>query len=973
VVAVSFRSDTRGRVPFAVIGALLLVSSTIYATAVVPGLTSDPVGETVVDQAQTEARMALATAIRTAGRRAARDPVIEPAESGPGTLLVGDSTFRRYLRLLIAAEARDALAVANASAGPVRAGVSLDPIRDMADARAAMGDIRIEPAGNGEYRVSVENLEVSLWRRNRLVETIEYNVTITTPIPALDLHERTETFESRLDAGLREPGFARALTARLFAITWVRGYAQYGGAPITNVLANRHIEAMGNDALLAQQAAVFGAADPRGRRLARRAAVDVALRDGLRGGAEAINRRLQRAQQDALEDTAAERAPTVTLPNSFDESHEYDVDVAADKAFLGFVEGRADPGLDRVLDRVYTAQVRADTRTRFAGAETDETGTIPANGTLLTERHHTSRWLAGGSWSGTGRDATLREFEGTVIVEAETTEYWASGNDTVTTTETRRSTHDVTIELTCAYRPSGLAPSRPHARCPFGSETRSQLREKAMRQVVAAHGGAENIAVGAVRGAGETPWERIDLEPPSGVRSAAYEAAAAVRDDARDVSVSTKTRSIASGANPPSLLASALADRRAGLVDAPGRYGSVEERAVAAARATYLDHLVDRLRSRSAPLDRVQEALADRLGARLPMQPPEGGPETMSTVAATVDSDPAYLSLRSAGSRTAPMAARNVNIFAVPYGDAADTISATLDVGARDTVSLRTAAQTLAAATAAESDAVPLEPRRALRTGVETSLDGVADAYVSELAAVVSRDTARHAVRDAFDRYQDPAARAQAVVNGAMPAAIVAELPGSVDASDRDMATVRLRVAGTSARSSGDVRVDESLVSDVAEAVGDTALGTAKGTSDASVATAEATKAVGTEAGKRAWRRATGNAADGLPAGLPLLPLPGSWYATVNVWTVGVHGSYDRFAVSSYRAVPGRAENGTIEYVREATPVEMDVLGDSGPERLGRNRPIRFSARTGVLIVVPPGGTGVGDTDGNADERSPGW
>jgi molybdopterin biosynthesis enzyme MoaB len=62
-----------------------------------------------------------------------------------------------------------------------------------------------------------------------------------------------------------------------------------------------------------------------------------------------------------------------------------------------------------------------------------------------------------------------------------------------------------------------------------------------------------------------------------------------------------------------------------------------------------------------------------------------------------------------------------------------------------------------------------------------------------------------------------------------------------------------------------------------------------------------------------------------------------------------------------------------VSYVRADRAVTVDVFGDDEPEHLGANRAIEFTADTGVFVVVPPGGTGVGDRDGNADERSPGW
>jgi hypothetical protein len=101
--------------------------------------------------------------------------------------------------------------------------------------------------------------------------------------------------------------------------------------------------------------------------------------------------------------------------------------------------------------------------------------------------------------------------------------------------------------------------------------------------------------------------------------------------------------------------------------------------------------------------------------------------------------------------------------------------------------------------------------------------------------------------------------------------------------------------------------------------------------------------------------------------------MPSAWYATANAWTVSVEGEYERFTVSTRRAAPGRESDGTVEYVREADVVAADIDTDGIDERLGRNEPVAFSARTGVVIVVPPGGTGVGDVDGQAIETTRGW
>ena len=113
-------------------------------------------------------------------------------------------------------------------------------------------------------------------------------------------------------------------------------------------------------------------------------------------------------------------------------------------------------------------------------------------------------------------------------------------------------------------------------------------------------------------------------------------------------------------------------------------------------------------------------------------------------------------------------------------------------------------------------------------------------------------------------------------------------------------------------------------------------------------------------------KRVLGKRMGSLPAGLPLTPV-GTWYVTSNVWYVEVGGTYERFAVRSNR---GDARASTA-YVREGRATRL--THDGRQVRLGRDERVSFRTETVVIVVVPPGGNGVGDTDGVTDEKSPGW
>ncbi|MDZ7849305.1 MAG: hypothetical protein U5K70_00315 [Halodesulfurarchaeum sp.] len=956
----NFDSDRRGRIPFAFLGAILLLSSSLYAISLAPPPATAPAADEVVTDAQVETRLALEAAIREADRKAAAEPVLEPSESGLGAVLPNSKTFERALELRIAGAARRAVNGTNASRESLKASVSLPPIHERESANRALQNVTITQVNGELYRVRIEGLHVTVTRHERPIDRFRYNATITTELPSLELHERTNRFESRLNAGLADPGLTRDLTARLFPIVWMRGYAQYGGAPITNVLANRHVEVMTNDAVLAQQAAVFGTEDPAGRRATRIASADVAARDAFLGAEETVKSHLSAPQSEPKGAGEPDAAPEVPLPSVVDTEQSVDANHTADSAYLDFVEGQSGRGLDATVDAVYRADVRVEGRATARKTERDSSGSPPENSSRIFTSSRTDRWLDDGSFAD-GAGSTLRTYTGRVIEKTVRTHYWA-GNGTWGTTKTFEwTTYRVGLDLTCRYRDPGIAPDRPDKRCPFGPVARDRIVSAGTNRLLSGSA-LENRAIDAVTGSGDTSWRRVDISPPESAVRRAQRRTADLRRDVRDISVSLETRSVASSTNPAAELAGAIGDDRAELLGTPSRYGSAADRAVAAARVTYLDRVQRRLESKTPVVQKAQNAFADQLASHMvPSSPPERSTPSTDTYVATVDGGPAYLSVDPPGESEPRLSARNVNLFTIPYGDAADAVSERIGEGSQATVSLRTAAQTLAAVDA--SGAGDRRARSTLRRDVADAVDSATDQYVEALAGSMGTREAHRLVESTVERWDSVAARGLAVTDGRMARAIAAELPNSLSEREHDRLEVALRVAGTDAQSETSVQVSESLVERARKV----------STSSDSSLVEESTKAAGAEVGKQAWNAATGATATKLPAGLPLLPVPGSWYATANAWTVAVEGSYDRFAVRAYRVAPGTSSNGTVEYVREERTVTADVDGDGDSERLGTNRELSLDARTGVVIVVPPGGTGVGDVDGQRSEESPAW
>ncbi|MFB6069605.1 MAG: hypothetical protein ABEJ76_01170 [Halanaeroarchaeum sp.] len=962
MVAVSLEGDDRGRVPFALIGALLLVSTSMYTTGLVHEAPREPVAPRIVETATRDARLHLATVARDAGREAARHPVLVAGDTPIGRL-IRDAPFERSLALRIAVGARETFPLER-RAEDVTVRVDLPPVTDLASTRRALDAVHLERLGSNRVRVTLDDATVAVRRSGRVVERADTNLSATVGLPAIPVHERVEAFERRLNAGVAEPGLARALTLRLYALAWVRGYAQYGGAPIANVVANRHVGLLTNDALVDQQAAAFGRADPDSRRAVARAAAQVAVVDGLAGVQGAITGAMQNASRRGPGASAPIGA--VEMPSSMDERQRVGADTAADEAFVSFVAGSASD-LDAAVQSAYRARVRPDASARRTDTDVSHSGDRPSNGTLAFTTHDTEYDVSGGGLD-EGEGSTLLVFERAVSVTETEHSYWlVNGTYAGSTSVSHERTYAVAGSVRCRYdRPSTAPAARIRETCPFGTAARSDLVESAERALDVRYGGADAVALAAVRGRDDHRWARIAVEPPEAVRDGAYRGAANLRDAVRDVHVEADRLSMVSGSNPSVRLARTIRGRRSALVGAPSRYDSAATVARYAARVSYLDALLDDLEEDGSVFGRVQRALGDAMARHaVPSRPPSGRSDDLQPIATDVDADPRYLSLAATGPEKPPLAARNLNLFTVPYGDAADAVGSAIGGDDAD-VSLSAAVNTLAAtnrALATDPDPALRARRDRLRRGIERSLEAVRTSQRRALERVpsTSRGEVRAAIEAGYADYGSVRERGEAVVDGSIAGTIAGHLSGSLTGVERDRARVELRTATVRARRDATVRLAESTVS----AAADRARPVLR--TGAQQVTRVAVQRGARVAKRRAFRKSMAS----MPAGLPLLPVPGQWYATANVWVVSVRGGYERFAVHAPRATP--VANGTVTYVRESTPVRLDVDGDGYREVLGRNRAIDLAADTGVVVVVPPGAAGVGDTDGNADERSPGW
>jgi hypothetical protein len=994
--------DTRGRVPFALVGVLLLLGSTTYATTLATdGVRVDRDVEVAMDRATAASETALRVAVSRAARDAARTPVVDPDESGWGDTIDDSRPFRDSLRIRIYVAARTGFERAAYTHGDVTAAASLPATPTPGSLDRELDRVVVERAENGTaLRVTLRNVSVVARQGERAVARETANRTVTVATPVLALHDRTVRFERALDRGpLEGPGLGRRLTARLYPVAWARGYAQWGGLPVSNVVGTRHVGISTNGAVLDLQKEAYGRSDPTGRAaqqlaLARLAEQD--LRAGVGSPATSVAESLVSGSSVIDPDDAPRHVPKLAPPDEPGPEREIRVGVngTADRAFVSLHEGEAGRSLDEVLERAYRADLRLRTRAELVETEPWPHPRAPGpDASLVNETVDRAATVESGPAALPAREDGWTRFRTAtrrVTVTHEITWTWVRDDETLTTAATVTERYRVGVAVDGRPARVNGTPERPVVPvferggaldgpnlADVPNESDAFLTER---------GGVDSIAA---RRATDGP-DALDRSGsvtgsrPDGLRRWVSADLVGLQREVRNLSTVVRMDDAATGrSNPSARLASELAERRTALVDAPGRYDGAADRARVAARAAYLNRvharlvsrenatrqangrLVDRLRKKGIDLPgRASDVMANRTVEPAdphPVSGPLGGEDVF-----VPQGGPAYLDVQGVDGADAawtprsktvyPLETRNLNVFTVPYGDAADAV---VGSGGSDTVRLHTAALTLRAAENAGNASERLRARRAhLRTGIDSALGHVERRTRGVLAeeTSLSPQERRQAVDAAFGRWNRTSTKALAVTNGSyVPAVIDAS---GVEGSRADRLGIHLRVAVAEARESPETGVLHRRVNGTASAV-------------QRVSTTVATEAVGTivaNGTERLAKRAKGKAVI-LPAGLALLPTPTNWYVTVNVWEVRVRGEYPRFAVRTRRGAPGE----TVTYVRDGGVAEVDVDGDGEGEELGRAERVDFSVRTVILVAVPPGKIGVGDTNGQMIEESPGW
>jgi len=994
---ISLADDRRGRVPFAVVGVLLLVAS----LALAPTLSTEPApSETAVERSLTDVSAASTTAVRdgvaTASRRAAATPVVEPADTPVGRALSDDQPFRDSLRLRVYLQVRANLARLAARHSGVNATASLPAVESTAEYERAIDQVTLERAGENDtaLRVTVENITLTARRGGEVITRRTVDRTVVVPTPVLHVHDQVDTYETRVTNGLANPGLSQRLTGRLYPIAWARGYAQFGGAPIENVIANRHVSLATNGALLGVQRSVFGRSDPEGRQALTEATTLVGIRDMVAGSnSQLASEILRQTSYQPPSQNITTGGGAATGP---DDPLRIGVNETADAAYRAV--GVPD-ALNATARDAYTVRARVATeRERVRGGHPDRPDPPGSNWTFVREVTSSDASVVDSFDIGVSVPDGWHAFQRwgrTIDITHTRRVTWRNGQDTRYTRNTRQERVRVSLALVGRHRNDSLAPVRgietvhESDESPLGGENLADIEQRASDELL--DGSRKRAAKDVALGAFEQRTATITGERPDSIHTWMARDLRGLRERVRDITVATDRGSVGTvRANPARQLRQELRQRRSELVDAPESYDSAADRARVAARVEFLDAVERRLGGHATSHSDVEAGISDRLegvpdGSLSELRraltaretrvartrPTPTGPA--GPVRTQVEAQPQYLTLASVDESNFPavngsehpLVARNVNVFSVPYGNAATEVL-TAGTSARNRVGLAAAASTLSAAqdTEAGSDSTLEERRSQLETEVARANSAVTAALAERVRAETDagRAESRQIVDDAMDTWGTTAGRGLALANNSA-AERVAEVAGArrdLSTLEQDWLRVRLRRTTATTLSTAGARPSKGVVNRTANTVRETARNRVQ----------DIIANRNREAVERVAQRRLGTKV--LPAGLPLAPPSLPWYLTLNIWWVTVEGTYARFSVTASYGPP-ETPGATLRYVREDRAVHLDADGNGDAERLGRNRRISFRADTGVVVVVPPRPRGVGDKDGNSVETSAGW
>lgn len=285
---VSLAEDRRARVPFSIVGVLLLVTSVTVVTVI--DSRPDPeqdidIGE-MVDSAVGSSQTAIRTAVQSAAQKAAQEPLSETASTPGGqAIAAGSDEFRRYLKLRIYLSVqRELQGYKQSVSNNTYAKVSVPEVyysqSNLTDAigrvdLVAPGDDPDDDIEKGELQATIRGVTVTPMQGGEPIgQPRSETVTVTVGTTLFSLRNKVQQYQSRLNTGFWEAnsateGFGRKFAAMVypwmyFKQTYERINAKHmaptynGKASFGNIISNYETEVFTNTANIWIQQNVFG-------------------------------------------------------------------------------------------------------------------------------------------------------------------------------------------------------------------------------------------------------------------------------------------------------------------------------------------------------------------------------------------------------------------------------------------------------------------------------------------------------------------------------------------------------------------------------------------------------------------------------------------------------------------------------------------------------------------------------------------
>ncbi|MDZ5810266.1 hypothetical protein U4E84_02705 [Halorubrum sp. AD140] len=801
-------------------------------------------------------------------------------------------------------------------------------------------------------------------------------------------------------------------------------YAQYAGAPVENVLANRHVELSTNAGLVRTQRAVFGTSDPDARGGVARASAqtgaadlleptgvkEAAWSDAVLGASTPTGTANGSEGGGDAGETPSEDAAFEPERDRTNEETPVRIGHAADAGAT-----RVHDDLDEVVEGAYRVEANAETETTQIADGGRLDPPVPDAGsagdwervdvdTSTGSPRVSGSGVPRGVPSGTvdpGARVSFGDATREVSVERAVTATWEQEvvergpNGSVVDRTVRRATtsdeatdrYRVRVSVTGRHAPRDDAPDRPAAT--FGAGDVGDGRDlrdapPAARESLGVDtaAGVDRLARDAVRTGDRRDSTVVHGSRTDAERDRVAADVAALAAEVREIETDASMEDAATGdAEPYADLADAVRDRRSSLVDAPTTYDGAADRARVAARAAYVDAVIAELEAAADDRETATDDFLDRVNGAF--EGPGVGEVIDSREAAR---DPGTYAVDGPGGA----------VTFSPRGSPGylprTAVDGTQAAGVNGTTTRPLAVRNVNYVTVPYSDVSSGIVDRILGSGSSVRVSTAGRALLlAEEALNEEEDPDLRADRDALSRQVDGSLRA-----------VDSELSGeladrtSLTSAERrgalDEAATAYESPGERAVAVGDGKYAERVA---AEAAAEASLSTAAEaslaahlrvedpTSDARSLLRDRMERTIEDETARAGEAATGELSErateelgeewsmeparSVGAGLPVAPVPGYWVTTVNAWRVQVRGEYPRFTLRADVGTPDEP----FEYVRREGDVTIDVGGDT--VRLGETEPIRFETETVVAVAVPAGPPGVGDVDGTRDEASGGW